>query len=73
VKHLVKLTYAVLHWSLSGPRVIGYFPLRQAFRLVSVLEGIYGEGSVSLTIVVPDGVSTGQFLRLAQWGEVDNL
>ena len=56
----MKVTYAVLHWSLSGPRVIGYFPERQAFRLVSVLQVIYGKGSISLT-VVPDGVSIGQF------------
>jgi hypothetical protein len=56
----MKVTYAVLHWSSSGPRVIGYFPERQAFRLVSVLEAIHGKGSISLT-VVPDGVSIGQF------------
>ena len=60
----MKLTYAVLHWSLSGPRVIGYFPLRQAFRLVSVLEAVHGEGSISLTVALPDGLSNRAILRL---------
>jgi len=59
----MKVTYAVLHWTLSGPRLIGYFPQRQAFRLVSVLEAIHGKGSISLTIAVPDGVSIAQILR----------
>lgn len=53
----MKVTYAVLHWTLSGPRLIGYFPRRQAFRLVSVLEAIHGKGSISLTVALPDGVS----------------
>lgn len=57
----MKVTYAVLHWSLSGPRLIGYFPQREAFRLVSVLEAIHGKGSISLTMTVPEGVSIGQF------------
>jgi hypothetical protein len=61
--YLMKVTYAVLHWTLSGPRLIGYFPQRQAFRLVSVLEAIHGKGSISLTIALPDGVSNRAILR----------